>query len=175
MRAFHVLITETRERRLQVAAQDLQSARAAVQGLLTAGEAIKRIDQVGEAKASRAREALDHLLVCDFLTLDGVAASVGDWLRAAVAGDVDRRRALNARLAMAGLRVGDGPTVIIASAGSVPTLAMWFDRTDWQGPDLISTLRTLPDAVVRVFSFAGINSKAVVLPAGAVLDLDFPE
>lgn len=171
MRVFHVIITETRERRVQVAVHDTQSARAAVQGLLSAGETIKRIDQIGEARSGMAREALDHLLGCDFLTLYGLAASVEGWLRAAVAADDATRRTLNARLAIAGLRVTDGPAIVIGSAGSVPTLAAWFDRTPWQGPDLISTLRTLPDAVVRVFSFAGINSKAVMLPAGAVLDL----
>lgn len=170
MRAFQVLVSVTRERKISLVARDLEQARLAVRDLLAAGETIKRVDQLGEARSGRAGEALRHLLGCDYLDLHGLAASVEGWLRAAVAADDATRRVLNARLAMAGLRVTDGPNIVIGSAGSVPTLALWFQNTDWQGPDLISTLRTLPEAQTRVFSFAGINSKAVILPAAVVLE-----
>ena len=170
MRAFQVMISEVRERRVQVAANSLDQARAAVQGLLRPGETIKRIDQLGEARNGRAGEALAHLLGQAYLTLNGVTTTIEDWLTAAVKADDATRRSLNARMAMAGLRVTDGPQIVIGSAGSVPTLALWFQNTEWQGPDLISTLRTLPEAQTRVFSFSGINSKAVVLPAALVLE-----
>lgn len=169
MRAFKVTISETRERRMEVAAQDMQQAKLAVQSLLGASETVKAVEQIGQARHGEAGAALAHLLGQDFLALDGAAASIGDWLAAAVAGSDETRRSLNARLAMAGLRVIDGPQIAVASAGSIPTLAMWFAGTEWQGPDLISTLRTAPEAQVRVYSFAGINSKAVVLPAELVL------
>lgn len=170
MRAFQVVITEIRERKVSVVAYDLNAAKHAVQAMLGAGESIKRVDQIGEARAGQAGKAIKHLLGRDYLSLNGKAASVEDWLRAAVRADDATRRTLNAKLALAGLRVSDGPAIVIGSAGSVPTLGHWFDGTEWQGPDLISTLRTLPEAVVRVFSFAGINSKAVVLPCELVLE-----
>lgn len=169
MRAFQVTITEIRERKVSVVSHDLNGAKHAVQAMLGAGESIKKAEQVGEARAGLAREAILHLLRQDYLTLNGKAALVEDWLRATVGQDQARQRVLNARLALAGLRVTFENQIVIGSAGSVPTLGQWFEHTEWQGPDLISTLRTLPDAVVRVFSFAGINSKAVVLPSEWVL------
>lgn len=170
MRAFQVTVTEIRERKVSVVAYDLNAAKHAVQAMLGAGESIKRVDQIGEARAGQAHEAIKWLLGRDYLSLHGKAASVEDWLRATVGANAETQRALNAKLALAGLRVTFGNEIVIGSAGSVPTLGQWFEATEWQGPDLISTLRTLPEAVVRVFSFAGINSKAVVLPGELVLE-----
>ena len=173
MRAFNVTITETRQRKVQVAANDSGHAKAAVQAMLANGETIKLVEQIGQARTGEADAALRHLLEQEYLPLNGVVADVHEWLFQATT--AAKRRddsyiALNKGMAMAGLRASaDGLRIIIASAGSIPTLALWFERTEWRGPDLISTLRTAPDALMHTYSFAGINSKAVSLPTDTVL------
>jgi len=89
MRAFQVLVSVTRERKISLVARDLEQARLAVRDLLAAGETIKRVDQLGEARSGRAGEALRHLLGCDYLDLDGLAASFREQVRGLDAGELN--------------------------------------------------------------------------------------
>lgn len=161
MQIYYVTVETRATSRVTVAARSEAEARA--DALLIAGAGARCLDAVPASYTAEAQahEALAHLLVQDWLPLNDQPATVLDWVERAVFGP--DRAAINAKLALAGLRVLDNLDLTVGTA--VPVLRRWFASTPWGGAGLRTALSRLPGARLEgPRYFQGVQSKTVRLP-----------
>lgn len=164
MRAFVVTIETPRRRTVQVVADRAEDAARAARRTIGAGSRVVDVALVARNDQDAGRSALRLILSQPWLDLDGAEAITADWLAAAKAGNEGPTDPHNRALAAAGLRVSPDGDLIVGSAGSIPNLADWMADTAFHGKNLLSALARLPGAARTVIHFAGICSKAVILP-----------
>jgi hypothetical protein len=169
MQAFVVTVERRRVRHQLVVAASARAAHAAMLPLLGPRDRITGVRNRAEPMVDSAEPALAlaHLASCPFLAHHG-PQTVGDWLRRG--GDASQRDAVNAGLALAGLRIlgpgagFEGAMLAVGAATSIPFLNEAFRTTPWAGPLLAGVLASLPGTRRSVMSFAGIKARAVSLP-----------
>lgn len=98
MRVWLAHIETRRRRQVRLAADNAGSAAHLARGLLREGDRLVEVLPQLEPDATSAHAALDHLVRMDFLDLDGRAADMGDWLRAAAGRPARHGRAAAGRL-----------------------------------------------------------------------------
>ena len=155
MQIFNLTITESRERRVRVAAHTAEQAMMAAKSVLKPGARLLDCRLWGERDRAASHRALTHLINHDFLPFGGdpsVTPTVLDWIERAASGDDP---AANDRLALAGMRVVDD-RLLIGSPASIATLAEWFRDTQWAGSELLSVLALFDDALRTNRTFAGL-------------------
>jgi hypothetical protein len=171
MKPFAVTIEERRQRRVTVPAETPEQARAMVLATMPGFARVLSVVDLSAplVAAGEPAEALAHLAAIPFMS-DGLGlTTLRDWvLRGQSA---PQRAEVNARLALAGLRLGEG-TLSIGSPASVPVLALWLRATPWAGQRLLTVLATLPGARRSNLTFAGVRSRCVVLPVRAFLPIE---
>lgn len=124
-----------------------------------------------------AARALARLLDTGFLPLDGMEATLREWLALTVEGPAADRDARNAALAPAGVRIrvdapfratGQAVWLLVGSARSIPFLGQAMQGSDFEGDALTTILSAVPGAVRAPVTMGGIRTRAVALPWDAV-------
>lgn len=172
MQIYYVTVETRATSRVTVAAKSEADARADAQ--MIAGPGGRCIDVVPASYTmeAQAHEALAHLLAQDWLALNNKAASIYDWL-AHAADHPSKRDKINAKLAMAGLRMLANCDVVVGSPRTIPALKRWFAATPWDEAGLFAALATLPGARREgPRYFQGVQSRVIRLPAAVVLPCD---
>lgn len=164
MRAFVVTIETPHRRTVQVVADRAEDAARAARRTIGARSRVVDVALVARNDQDAGRAALRLILSQPYLDLDGAEATVADWVAAAKAANEGPTDPHNRALSPAGVRVSPGGDLIVASAGSVPCLAEWLADTAFHGKNLIGALARLPGAARTTLTFAGLPSKAVLLP-----------
>ncbi len=168
MRVFVARIQTRRTRTVRMVAASAEAATRAAGVLLGQDDRLLSVEPLAEKTSASAMAALRGLMARHFLALDGDAATVGDWIAAALVDPLAAEK-LNPQLAMAGLRVAHDPErVIVGSPVSIPLLGEWFQGSEWAGSALIQTLAAVPGAIRRLYSMAGVKTRCVVLPFAEV-------
>lgn len=171
MRLFVLHTTETLKRAHRVAAPDAASARRALSARLAPGQKLvgnaEPLDHAADLASGEG--ALARLLSSPYLDCGGDQLRVEDWVLTARTGAEDRAE-VNPLLAPIGLRVTEDDRLLVASANSIPGLALLFEGTCWAGPGLMRALSALPGAVRPAVSrtFAGRGCRVVSLPLSTV-------
>ena len=168
MRIWSVEVAQSRTRRIKVPAASPDLARAAVTGVLRQGDRVLSVtdtDTTGTADADDARDALAHICARDFLPYASRAQCVEDWLIRGL--DPEQRAAVNTALAFAGLRVVSDTTIAVGSPTSIPALQAWCNGTHWHRTRFFELMGRIPGATRAGITFAGVRSRAIVLPIEA--------
>lgn len=168
MQIYYVTVEKRETSRVTLAARNADEAR--VDALMIAGPGGRCLDVVPASYTAEAQahEALAHLLVQEWLHLGDKPATVHDWLLKAAADHAGRDK-INAKLAMAGLRVMDNCDVVVASPRTLPVLKRWFAATPWDEAGLFAALLTLPGAKREgPRYFTSEDHRGVRLPAAVV-------
>ena len=119
------------------------------------------------ATSADGHAALQILLTAEFLELFARPACIADWLRSDTtqAGQAWQDIA-NAKLSLAGLRIVEGG-LAVANNPEFMFLINLFAATKWAGGQWSMALRNIPGARVTNLTFAGIRSRAVIVPLPA--------
>lgn len=168
MQLFYVTVETRSTCRITVAAKNELEASADAIMISGPGAKCLQVVQASYTVEAQAHEALAHLLVQNWLHLDDQPATIGDWLNAARREPATRDK-INAKLALAGLRLMDNADLIIASPRTIPLLKRWFASTPWDEAALFAALLTLPGARREgPRYYAGAQSRGVRVPARVV-------
>lgn len=169
MYLFTVEIEQRRTRTVTVPAPNAEAAKVGARVLLRPNDRVvgvtRQVTQAEDARDARAiaQEILSKLLAQQVPGPAGGCHSVKHW--AGLVQHSERRiaTAADSALARCGLRAEPGQ-LIVASPTQIPALAIWFNGTPFVSPLLHATLRRLPGAADTVRTFAGIRSRAVMVP-----------
>ncbi len=175
MRTFLVTILETRKRRLRLVAGSADEAVAMLKRTHGRDVRVEAITALGATTQRAAITALQVILGADFLDMDGVPASLRDWLGAAAAAPVEVRRRFDEPLAMAGLRLrhdaSGAVALVVGSANCIPFLADLMQGTGFEGDALLQVLGQVPGHQRTGVTLAGVRSRAVALPWASVVSV----
>ena len=170
MKSYTAQVEVTTRRTITVIAPNRAAGQRAVAARF--GDKPGRIIQLCEAStpadvAAAGRVARQVLLDAEFLDIDGAPASIGDWVRAFQV-TPHLRQTLSSTMAPAGLRVlPDG--IAVANNPVILFLADIYANTKWHGGQWGRAMGLIPGASRANLTFAGIRSRAVIVPLPANL------